>query len=698
MSITRAEAAVAYATGASPLGIAVPVVPMHPETKVPLIPRWGDGGAPTSADDVLAAWERHPDASIGAVLRDTRLVVIDIEGAGHGYVLDEVIDEIHAAFGALPTTLSASTKGGGRHLYFTLPEGRDPDALAGHLVTPGGTKITGVDIKKGSRSGNGGLIIVPADIDGGTVDGRCWEDIVPIAPLPDPLDHGAMRSASPLEVVRGSVPEGDRHNWLLSQAGSMRRRGFPVDAIRAALVISNDQMCIPPMARAEVLRIADDVAARYAPGVLPQSASWPEPLRQEAFRGIAGKFVEALLPYSEADPVALLLSFLSAFGSVVGPHPYDAIGSDRHGARIWPVFVGETAAGRKGTSLAPVVELFDQVDPTWSPRRKGGIGSGEVVIFEVRDPVREDSGDGKIVTKDPGVEDKRLFIAESEFVGLLTVNGRDGSILSPVLRAAWDGGTLQQTVKHSPARATDAHITVLGHITPDELRKGLKAVEKANGFANRFIFAMVRRSKLLPRAGALPPGLLEDFVEPLARLVDKARTCRLVKPTETFWQVYEPQYERLSSPPPGLAGSTLARGAPYVRRLALVYALLDGESLMYADHAKAALAVWDYCEASTRSLFEGRMGIADDDKLLEALRRAPGGMTRTAIRDLFGKHRDAVEIGAMRDRLVDAERIIVESEATGGASAERWRLRQGVEGASVASVALSNASQGEVPS
>ena len=162
MSITRAEAAVAYATGASPLGIAVPVVPMHPETKVPLIPRWGDGGAPTSADDVLAAWERHPDASIGAVLRDTRLVVIDIEGAGHGYVLDEVIDEIHAAFGALPTTLSASTKGGGRHLYFTLPEGRDPDALAGHLVTPGGTKITGVDIKKGSRSGTGGLIIVPA--------------------------------------------------------------------------------------------------------------------------------------------------------------------------------------------------------------------------------------------------------------------------------------------------------------------------------------------------------------------------------------------------------------------------------------------------------------------------------------------------------------------------------------------------------
>ena len=273
MSITRAEAAVAYATGASPLCIAVPVVPMDPETKVPLIPRWGDGGAPTSAADVRTAWGKHPDASIGAVLRDTRLVVVDIEGAGHGHVLDEVIDEIHAAFGPLPTTLTASTKGGGRHLYFKAPETTDPDVLAGHLVTPGGTKIAGVDIKKGSRSGNGGLVIVPTDIDGATVDGRRWEDIAPVAPLPDSLRHGAMRSSPTQQrpAARGQVrakdlpiPEGERNIALTSIAGTMRRHGMGEAAIAAALLEENRERCQPPLADNEVRRIAQSVS-RYAP-------------------------------------------------------------------------------------------------------------------------------------------------------------------------------------------------------------------------------------------------------------------------------------------------------------------------------------------------------------------------------------------------------------------------------------------------
>ena len=37
----------------------------------------------------------------------------------------------------------------------------------------------------------------------------------------------------------------------------------------------------------------------------------------------------------------------------------------------------------------------------------------------------------------------------------------------------------------SPAKATDAHISVIGHITTDELRRSLTRTEAANGFANR---------------------------------------------------------------------------------------------------------------------------------------------------------------------------------------------------------------------
>ena len=47
---------------------------------------------------------------------------------------------------------------------------------------------------------------------------------------------------------------------------------------------------------------------------------------------------------------------------------------------------------------------------------------------------------------------------------------RDGYILSRVLRDGWDRGDLGTLTKTSPARATGAHISLIGHITADELR------------------------------------------------------------------------------------------------------------------------------------------------------------------------------------------------------------------------------------
>ena len=39
---------------------------------------------------------------------------------------------------------------------------------------------------------------------------------------------------------------------------------------------------------------------------------------------------------------------------------------------------------------------------------------------------------------DPGVEDKRLLVLEFEFAGALTMMRRPGSVLSRVIRDAWD--------------------------------------------------------------------------------------------------------------------------------------------------------------------------------------------------------------------------------------------------------------------
>jgi hypothetical protein len=62
---------------------------------------------------------------------------------------------------------------------------------------------------------------------------------------------------------------------------------------------------------------------------------------------------------------------------------------------------------------------------------------------------------------------------------------RDINTLSPVLRSAWDGRPLAILTRTAPARASAAHISVIGHITAVELRHHANGVELANGFLNR---------------------------------------------------------------------------------------------------------------------------------------------------------------------------------------------------------------------
>lgn len=59
-----------------------------------------------------------------------------------------------------------------------------------------------------------------------------------------------------------------------------------------------------------------------------------------AFYGLAGDIVKSISPYTEADPVALLINFLTCFGSVVGNRPFVRVGADKHQLRLFSVLVG----------------------------------------------------------------------------------------------------------------------------------------------------------------------------------------------------------------------------------------------------------------------------------------------------------------------------------------------------------------------
>lgn len=103
----------------------------------------------------------------------------------------------------------------------------------------------------------------------------------------------------------------------------------------------------------------------------------------------------------------------------------------------------------------------------------------------------------------PGVHDKRLLVIESEFAQVLRNTARPGNTSSVVVRECWDTGRLATLTKNDPVTVTGAHVGIVGHITADELRAELTATDRANGFANRFLFVATKRSKCLPFGGSV---------------------------------------------------------------------------------------------------------------------------------------------------------------------------------------------------
>src|SRR5262249_35869095 len=201
-------------------------------------------------------------------------------------------------------------------------------------------------------------------------------------------------------------------------------------------------------------------------------------------------------------------------GSVIGRSAHFVVEGDAHHANEYAVMVGRTAKAWKGTSWGRIIRLFREVEEQWADERTpSGLSSGEGLIWSVRDPIskREKVNHGKgqaptyeEVESDPGVSDKRLLVYEPEFANVLKQTERQGNTLSTVLRQGWDGNhTLRTMTKNSPARATGAHVSLIGHVTADELRRYLTVTESANGFGNRHLWLCVDRARLLPEGGCV---------------------------------------------------------------------------------------------------------------------------------------------------------------------------------------------------
>jgi hypothetical protein len=249
---------------------------------------------------------------------------------------------------------------------------------------------------------------------------------------------------------------------------------------------------------------------------------------------------------------------------------------------------------------------------------------------------------------------------------------RAGNTLSDVVRKAWDGGVLQSLTKNSQARATGAHIAIIGHITKQELLRYLTETEAGNGFGNRFLWCCVKRSKFLPDGATMLQATINQLASKVHEAVMFAQGVRQIIRDEEAAEIWRAVYPSLSEGKPGLLGSMTARAEAQVLRLACIYALLDKSHIVKKHHLLAALAVWERCEASAKYIFGDRTGDPIAETILENLQGGP--LTQTEISNLFGRHKTAEEISRALHELEAQGRILRVQESTSGRTRTVWKL------------------------
>ncbi|HEX8289663.1 MAG TPA: DUF3987 domain-containing protein [Pyrinomonadaceae bacterium] len=382
-------------------------------------------------------------------------------------------------------------------------------------------------------------------------------------------------------------------------------------------------------------------------------------LDRKALFGLAGDFVKTIYPHTEADESALLIQLLVGFGNMIGRSAYYIADGSKHHTNLYALIVGKTSAA-KGSALSHVKNQFKTMEEDWAMKRiQSGLSSGEGLI--------------KAVENNVILEHKRLLVVESEFASVLQMQKREGNILSTVLRNFWDNGEAQTLTKNEPVTTTGAHVSIIGHITPEELERCINSTDLSNGYANRFLFTYVKRSKNLPDGGRLSQEESLRLTKRFKEAVDFAKNVQEMKRDEEAAKLWRDVYQKLVEDKEGIFGKVIARARAQILRLSCIYALLDLSETIRREHLESALALWEYCEDSARYIFRGDTLSKDARKLHDWLCEANDkGMNKTEIFKKFGNRIKADKLETVLNELSQSNVAFNKEVSTAGREEERW--------------------------
>lgn len=269
--MTLQEAALRYAAAG------IPVMPLHwlkqdgtcscrlgdmcqAKGKHPRIKNWCEE-ATTDPAKIKEWWDKTPSANIGIPMGErSGLVALDVDTRHHG---EESLAILMDENDILPTTITATTGGGGKHYVFKYTEELALKNVVGFregldVRTQGGMIVAEPSLHHSGRTYQWDEGKSPFDI--AAADMPAWL----VAEIRKVGTKITTKKKAADNAPRKKIAEGGRNNHLTSLAGALRRKGLGEDAIVATLRAENADRLDPPLDDETVVAIAKSIT-RYQP-------------------------------------------------------------------------------------------------------------------------------------------------------------------------------------------------------------------------------------------------------------------------------------------------------------------------------------------------------------------------------------------------------------------------------------------------
>jgi len=418
--------------------------------------------------------------------------------------------------------------------------------------------------------------------------------------------------------------------------------------------------------------------------------------------GIFGEFGRAAAKDTEVNPYAAAMNLMIFISASVGRGIYFYIGNDIHHVRLYGLHIGRSSRGQKGGAhslLNRVIKViaendFDLLLPS---RHTGGLSSKEGLAALIHDGFMQGKDEVGAIT------DKRLFIRESEFSNVMHQAARNGNTLSAGLRDAWDGVGIQPATKLKGTWASHPHIAIAGACTPIELLALTTKNDVSNGFLNRFIIFWAERTKLIPFPDSTPIDTVNLLATKINAIIQFAKgnyvwnknpslaseDNRQITLSDDAKRTYGALYINVF--PKYNDGDNVAalteRKAPYLLRMAALFAISDFSLVIEEWHINAAYEWVKYWHESVKFIFNDAAEEVKNNeisdrasKIIDYLASKDKGYqaTRTELsNEVFKRHLDSKKLDEALNTLITStppKIEVIESNRPDGMTSKRTKF------------------------